>query len=320
MGALDDLAAALRARTKTRVYGTPYADETLAKLQQGLTAGDLANQQAQFNLSQSQELAPVREEILRSQIPEREAKLGKLQADTNLANTKSDPELLAAMVAKAKAKTALDSAQAEGAEPLRGARLKLMEAQTQRALRQPSAKSSKPVTSVGMDAEGNQVVIDRTDPTHPTSALISGPTSGTLGVKPTAQTQNRRDQADVIDSSADELLKRLSDPKIKASIGPVAGNIGLIKEKMGILPPEVRQLRTDLKSFASLLPILHGFRGGTALAHQFEQMVGDLNQGPEQLAAAIKQIQSLARQVKSGGQAQSDPLSTALDQIVGPKK
>lgn len=58
MGALDDIAAALRQRTGTRVYGTPNWQDELAKREQEARARDLGLETSQFELESKRQMLP----------------------------------------------------------------------------------------------------------------------------------------------------------------------------------------------------------------------------------------------------------------------
>lgn len=319
MDALNAIAEALRRRTATRVYGTPFYAQKLQELEQGAQARDLAQQTGEFKLGQEQALAP-------GELEQQGLRTAGMGLSNDLLTSKSAKlEQESAGYAEAQqAANELKAAQAEAARNKgtalgKAAEARMIEAQARmhNALN-PASKAAAPTGSydlkAGVDESGNPTyaAYDRHSNTF---VAPGGAPMGGFKPKPnseTAQTRNRRDQAQVLAEAGQTLLQQLQDPKLRGQIGPARGRAGQLMETIGVLPPEVRNFRTGLKSFSSLLPILHGFRGGTQMASQFEHMVGDINQGPEQLEAAINNILGLAKQVQgaSGEASPSAPVKS----------
>lgn len=109
--------------------------------------------------------------------------------------------------------------------------------------------------------------------------------------KPGGQTQSRRDQAKVISTAADGLIKTITDHRDKV------GNVQAIIESafLGtpIADPELAGIATEIASFAALQPAMHGFRGQDAL-REFMKLIGGVPKDADALIASINAIKKTA--------------------------
>jgi hypothetical protein len=115
-----------------------------------------------------------------------------------------------------------------------------------------------------------------------------------------AAMQNRIAQAKVVLTRLDEIERDLQ--AVESQVGPVTGRFykGLVL--VGNAPQPVAKLDADLRSFASLLPILHGYRGGATVQKVFEdELIGTIAQSPEQLRGRLSSQRELATDITSQG-------------------
>ncbi len=115
---------------------------------------------------------------------------------------------------------------------------------------------------------------------------------------PTAQEENRRDQARIDNNYADHVMAMIDqNPK---SVGPILGRIARGEIAVGSAPPEVQALHTALMSFEALQPILHGFRGGSQTVDHFHAAIGSQSTNAAALKASLSEIKALAQQIETG--------------------
>lgn len=116
---------------------------------------------------------------------------------------------------------------------------------------------------------------------------------GDIGFKTNAATQAKRDQAETVVRSGNELIAKIN--AARSALGPMAGRISNIEVGLGSSDPTVRGLYGSLKSFAALQPALHGSRG-IGMQKEFESASARMSDNPD---AAIAAVQALIDQAKN---------------------
>lgn len=133
---------------------------------------------------------------------------------------------------------------------------------------------------------------------NPVQKVVPKVAGATFGAAPTAQTQNRREQADIILREADRIIGLID--KTPNAVGPVVGRLALGQTVLGTVAPEAKALGTALGSFEALQPILHGFRGGGQTVEHFHSVLGDQTLNAAALKASLLQIKALASDIRGG--------------------
>lgn len=133
---------------------------------------------------------------------------------------------------------------------------------------------------------------------NPVQKVVPKVAGATFGAAPTAQTQNRREQADIILREADRIIGLID--KTPNAVGPVVGRLALGQTVIGTVAPEAKALGTALGSFEALQPILHGFRGGGQTVEHFHSVLGDQTLNAAALKASLLQIKALASDIRGG--------------------
>lgn len=134
----------------------------------------------------------------------------------------------------------------------------------------------------------------------------------TRGASPetkTAATRTKAETAGPVISQADDLVAFAKDPKNADLFGKIggrwtelmSGKIGTGDKRMAVLAPKIRSL-------ASLLAPLHGFRSANA-AEEFTKTM-PLMDSPDAFAAAVNEYKAVAQRVKESGEPskKADPL------------
>lgn len=158
------------------------------------------------------------------------------------------------------------------------------------------------------EAAGSDKLREVADPTNPErttfkteAEIIADKKAGknTPG-KLTTTERNRVSQAKTILTDADRIIQMVDDAEHAGDIGPARGRIQKVRGTIGMQTESVRKLQAQLKSFASLLPILHGYRGGVQTQKNFEDMIGGLEQNSAPLKGAIAAVKNLANDIIAG--------------------
>ncbi len=151
----------------------------------------------------------------------------------------------------------------------------------------PKAAPAQPRLITTVDEKGRKV-----------QKFVTPQTGASYTAGPTAQEENRRDQARIVNNYADHVMAMIDqNPK---SVGPILGRIARGEIAVGSAPPEVQALHTALMSFEALQPILHGFRGGSQTVDHFHAAIGSQSTNAAALKASLTEIKSLAQQIESG--------------------
>jgi hypothetical protein len=126
--------------------------------------------------------------------------------------------------------------------------------------------------------------------------------------RPVAATRARADQAKIITQKADDTEDQID--ALRDQMGPLVGRENLLDVKVGDVNPAVRGLKTNLDSIASMLALLHGYRGSAQIQQLFHETVGDLATNPDAVIDSIEQIKKTAQiviDVASQGQGLTAP-------------
>jgi hypothetical protein len=106
---------------------------------------------------------------------------------------------------------------------------------------------------------------------------------------------NRYTQAQIIQEQTNTLRQMLQDPEIQSSMGPVAGRtIGAVK---ALYSQKIRDFYATQKSLSSLLPLLHGYRGGVQTQQSFDQMSGNMHVDPKAYLGVLDALDATAGNV-----------------------
>lgn len=116
------------------------------------------------------------------------------------------------------------------------------------------------------------------------------PQSAILGQKfehgASATTETRLASAQAVNQTGDDIIAKLSDPKVIATVGPAMGRASKLSDLMGNPPPEFTELRAMIDSYALATMGVHGMRSSVA-ADKIKQLM-DGHHTPESLIAAVK--------------------------------
>jgi hypothetical protein len=117
-------------------------------------------------------------------------------------------------------------------------------------------------------------------------------------VKPSGQTVSRGDAA----GAALKLLPGLKDSirQNAKSFGPIVGRIAKGEIAIGNVDPEVQKFYSQLQSFYSLQPAIHGFRNAE-FVKDFNTFVGNLQTNPESLIAGLEGLEPTLKEVEKSG-------------------
>lgn len=228
MSILDDIAAALRARTKTRIYGTPFADQKLQQLEQEAAGRDISNQQAAFNLEEDQAMAPIRRQVQESLIPQREAVTDLTKARIGKIEAENTPEMQALKQQAAELKLKLMTSKDAREQEMLGPQLRLIEARINKA-NQP-VRVGRPREQLGMDADGQQVIVDFSTGT---ARPVMGPDGTPLGKRLPIADRKAMGSAATIESNIDRMEELAAGPLVQGWEGIIpAGAISKLKQSI----------------------------------------------------------------------------------------
>lgn len=150
----------------------------------------------------------------------------------------------------------------------------------------------------GYHAPAVQLVQTADDQGNKVQKFVPKVAGDAMAAAPTAQEQNRRNQASIVSQDADRIIALIE--RNPNAVGPILGRLARGETVVGIVAPEAKQLATALGSFEALQPILHGFRGGGQTMDHFHSVIGDQRLNAEALKASIREIKALAEGIKTG--------------------
>ncbi len=158
--------------------------------------------------------------------------------------------------------------------------------QTREANRRAVPTQNVVINSV--DEEGNKKI-----------RIVPKVAGGEYAAAPTAQEQNRRDQADIVQRQVDHVISLIdAHPE---NVGPILGRLARGETVLGVVSPESKALATALGSLVALQPILHGYRGGSQTTDHFQAVIGDQKLNAAALKASLNEIKALASDIRTGG-------------------
>jgi hypothetical protein len=143
------------------------------------------------------------------------------------------------------------------------------------------------VTVQTVDANGNAVT------------KIVPKTAGDEYAKPAnATTANRVASAEAVNKVGNDLISKLSDPKIAATLGPVMGRASSLQDFIGNPPPEYSELAGEIESYALANMGVHGMRSAQG-AEQIKKLL-EGKHTPESLIATIKGLNNFSNAFVAG--------------------
>jgi hypothetical protein len=104
------------------------------------------------------------------------------------------------------------------------------------------------------------------------------------GTSATAET--RLASAQAVNQTGNDIIAKLRDPAFKATVGPLMGRAGTLRDLVGNPPPEFSDLAGTIESYALANMGVHGMRSSQG-AEQIKHLL-DQHHTPESLIAAIQ--------------------------------
>lgn len=117
---------------------------------------------------------------------------------------------------------------------------------------------------------------------------------------PTGQTKSRADAADSVLLIIPRVRELIKDPEVSGNLGILPGAFSQLEQKMGDLPPKLRELVGLLKSIYSFAGTMHGWRS-LKVAEEFEKAYGGLRASPDSLLAGMDAMSETANDVYKTG-------------------
>lgn len=140
------------------------------------------------------------------------------------------------------------------------------------------------VTIQTVDANGNPVTR-----VVPKSEAVGKEFAG----RPSATTANRADSAMAVKQTGEDIIAKLSDPKVAAMVGPAMGRYNSLREFIGNPPPELSELAGQIESYALANMGVHGMRSAQG-AKQIQDLL-DRKHTPESLKATIQGLNGFSQ-------------------------
>jgi len=112
---------------------------------------------------------------------------------------------------------------------------------------------------------------------------------------------NRVSQAEIIKEQVADLQNKLKDPDIRKYMGPVVGQAGGIAR---LFSKKIQNFFATQESLDSLLPTLHGYRGGVQTHKVFKDAMGNLAIDPDAYQGTLDALSGLADNVINEVQAE----------------
>lgn len=125
---------------------------------------------------------------------------------------------------------------------------------------------------------------------------------------PNATTANRLDSAEAVSQTGNDIITQLSDPAVKAQLGPVMGRYNSLREFFGNPPPELAHLAGEIESYAFANMGIHGMRSVQG-SNQINAML-DRRHTPESMIEFVKGLQKFSTNLLEG-QGRKVPGATA---------
>jgi hypothetical protein len=122
---------------------------------------------------------------------------------------------------------------------------------------------------------------------------------GASYVKPAnATTATRVSSAETVNAVGSDIIKKLSDPKYAAVVGPALGRAGTLRDFIGNAPPEFNELAGQIESYALANMGVHGMRSAQG-AEAIKKLL-DQHHSPESLAATIRGLNDFSTRFVAG--------------------
>lgn len=184
-------------------------------------------------------------------------------------------------------------------ESYRQADLKLR----QQALDKPPAVQL--ITTVGPDGKPVQQFVPKTPGVN-----YDKPASG--------QVENRLASAQAVQQTGNDIISELSDPAIKATLGPAMGRANTLRDFIGNPPPEFSELAGQIESYALANMGVHGMRSAEG-ARRISEML-DQHHTPESLTATIRGLGNFSQHFMENEGRAPQPSSPAAAPSTGVKR
>lgn len=123
-------------------------------------------------------------------------------------------------------------------------------------------------------------------------------------VRPTGTQRDAAGRATTMLELDSRIRKALQNPELQKGVGPLAGRLSEIQNRMGTLPRDLAELKNDLVSYGAFQAGMHPVRGIGALEY-FDKVMGGLGQTPEELTGKLDSNKATAKSVKKVGQPRS---------------
>lgn len=162
----------------------------------------------------------------------------------------------------------------------------------------------KQFTEAGRSGEESLVKVEHMDPETGRTVIEyvpKGELRGQAYQKGLSGTEQvRATQAQTVNDTGNEIIKELSDPKIREQFGLVAGRYNTLREFIGNPPPEFARIAGMIESYSLANMGVHGMRSSQG-AEKIKKLL-DEKQTPESLIAKIQGLNEFSKQfVKNTG-------------------
>lgn len=129
-----------------------------------------------------------------------------------------------------------------------------------------------------------------------------------------ATTEGRVKSAETVNQVGSDIIQKLSDPKVAATLGPVLGRYSKLQDFIGNPPPEYAELAGEIESYALANMGVHGMRSAQG-AEQIKKLL-EGRHTPESLAATIRGLNNFSEKfvqntkpgAKPAAASKADPL------------
>jgi hypothetical protein len=105
-------------------------------------------------------------------------------------------------------------------------------------------------------------------------------------------TDSRLASAEAVKQTGDDIIARLSDPAVKAQLGPTMGRYSKLQDFLGNPPPEFAELAGQIESYSLANMGVHGMRSAQG-AQKIAQLLNQPHT-PESIIAAIKGLNAFS--------------------------
>ena len=146
------------------------------------------------------------------------------------------------------------------------------------------------------------VVVQTTDAEgRPVSKIVPKRAGAEYATQPTAATRTMSEAAPKVKGFIQRIRPLIA--KQRQQLGPAAGRWSeFMTGKVGAPNPEFSKLRTDIGLLQTLLMRMHvGARGGVQLMDHFRNLIDSGRQSPENLEAALSEIEAYAEEISPQG-------------------